>query len=53
MLIVLFEDSFGLIHSSEFKKYDNDIHYINNELKLKKFNGKFMLGLTDNTFEFL
>ncbi|CAD8054386.1 unnamed protein product [Paramecium sonneborni] len=53
IIVVLLDDGFALVHSTEFKKCENKLNYVNRSLKLKKFNGHFMLGLTEETFEFL
>ena len=53
IIVVLFDDGFALLHATEFKKCENKMNYFNRSLKLKKFNGHFMLGLTEETFEFL
>ncbi|CAK72771.1 unnamed protein product (macronuclear) [Paramecium tetraurelia] len=53
IFVVLFDDGFALVHATEFKKCENKLNYFNQSLKIKKFNGHFMLGLTEDTFEFL
>ncbi|CAD8142885.1 unnamed protein product [Paramecium octaurelia] len=53
IFVVLFDDGFALVHTTEFKKCENKLNYFNQSLKIKKFNGHFMLGLTEDSFEFM
>ncbi|CAK60509.1 unnamed protein product (macronuclear) [Paramecium tetraurelia] len=53
IFVVLFDDGFALVHTTEFKMCENKLNYLNQSLKIKKFNGHFMLGLTEDSFEFM